>query len=298
MNRMRKHTKEIHTFSSFNELFKEKFFSFFSQAEEWYNSDATKLIKQILHHSQNNEKYLSDKNRNNFQRVIFQILYNKNFIDTMFSGEKMNILLQGIRDEISHIIEENEKINRIIEKFKPPQNDIIPQERIYQPIKLTETLLFNFLDNIYFCELLVHTFWSDPNSNEILINNEVYKIYYATIFEDSKWVDIILYNWDTVIWIDITSHNKWIEIKTTKQGYDKMVVFRYHVYRRFFYRFMSKYNNYLIKWKEYPQLEFSDKRILTNFKKDFSIFIKQYCQNNTPSSPDQDTDNNVSQHQS
>lgn len=298
MNRMRNNTKDFHTFSSFNEWFKKRFFSLFPQGEEWYNGDSIKLIKQILHHSRDNERCFSEKNRNNFQKVIFQILYNKNFIESVFSGERMNILLQDIRNEISHIIQENEKITGIIDKFKPPKNDIIPQEKIYQPIKLTETLLFNFLDNIYFCELLVQTFWSDKNSNEILINNEVYKIYYATIFEDIKWIDIILYNWDKVIWLDITSHNKWVKTKKTKEGYDNIIVFRYHIYKIFFCKFMAKYNNYLIQGKEYPQLEWSDKNTLIKFKKDFSIFIKQYCQNNIHSSPDQDTDNNVSQHQS
>ena len=257
------------------------------------DSDAIHFIKQIVHHSRDNEKYFSEKNRNNFQKVIFQTLYNKKFTETMFSGEEMNTLIQEIQNEISHIIEENNKITTLIKKFSPPVNSIIPQDKIYLPKILTKSLLFNFLDNIYFCELLIQTFWIDQNFNAIVINKEIYRIYYATIWEDSKWIDIILYNWDKVIWLDITSHNKWIKTKRTKKGYDKIVVFRYHFYRRFFYKFMAKYNNYMIKGKEYPQLDLADQKFLINFKNDFSTFIEQYCQNNIISSADQDTDNNA-----
>lgn len=56
---------------------------------------------------------------------------------------------------------------------------------------------------------------------------------------------------------------------------------------------MAKYNNYMIKGKEYPQLDLADQKFLINFKNDFSTFIEQYCQNNIISSADQDTDNNA-----
>ena len=259
----------------------------------WAQDEIKWCLTSLIHYVAINPHYNTPKQCENTEKMLFGLLCNPQIQQYHFDWIKNTKykFIEELNKEIEELSTiENQKLNSLLQKFIPstetiPQSKVIPQKNYFW------SLWYNSLYNIYFCEFLTQIFWHN-DSNIISINNQTYHIYYPTLWEDQKWVDLILVSWDQIIGIDFTTSQKKHKNKRKIQWYTHQWIFTYNQYfQTAFKEFISRYNNYITKEKQYPLINPSDP-IIKKFKHNFEQFIIQY-QNNTPSCPDQDTDNSV-----
>ncbi len=152
--------------------------------------------------------------------------------------------------------------------------------------------------------MLNQLFWG---KNEITINNKQYKIGVSTLKDDQEGkIDIFLYSDDDVIGIDITT-NQTKKEPHTDSIYSKSIILYYKNYKEIIYQFNKEYIEYLTSdstkkpdiYKIQRTLDTNgniQKQNIYHLKQSLIQLLKAIIENNTPSSPDLDRDNNASKH--
>lgn len=261
-------------------------------------------IQNISYSNQKNKKIIRDEDFTRFENAIFQLLYNKDFVDMNFDIST-KLFIKQIQRWIKNNFKESERLDNLLMKFRPQTNNSIPHRKLNDVKYLDWDSLFNFLENLYFCEMLVQFFGNpEENSNLITINGKQYKIYYATIGEDKKWVDFILHDGENIVGIDITTHDKHINSHQFVENndslkmkniyrYDKVIVLNYNFYKMIFLRFMSKYNTYTINIgiNKIPQIKNFEPEMHEKFKRNF-IHMMTKLERNISSDWDRHRGNN------
>jgi hypothetical protein len=106
----------------------------------------------------------------------------------------------------------------------------------------------NYVENLLFAEYISQILWIGE-SQEIIINNTIYKIFVGSVYEDLYYAgDIVLedISWNTIS-LDITLYKRkksWI-LKKGTDHFNKWYVINYRQYQRDFQNFVDIYKKYI-----------------------------------------------------
>ena len=233
------------------------------------------------------------------QELLNLLLHHTPFYDDMFKNQpELELFKEYLYKKNYKEIQQNKDISitrfqQLYNKFKIKENDI-DKLKISSIIKKRYNVE-NYIENLLFAEYMSKILWR-WNSQTIIINNTSYTLYVSSIEKDIyHGADMFLEDesWKT-IWIDITLYKQTISWKNPVKPthFNSSIIINYTKYRKDFEHFAQEYKNYILNKWTLPQwyLQYTAQQVY-KFEQRIGDIINLW--NNTPSSLDQHTDNNV-----
>lgn len=238
------------------------------------------------------------------QELVNLLLHHTSFYNDMFKDlPELTLLKEYLYKKNHKEIPEDQEVSiirfqQLYNKFKVKENNI-DKLKIKHIIKKKYNVE-NYIDNLLFAEYINKILWI-WDSQTLIINNRVYKLYVSSIQKDIyHGADIFLEDesWKT-IGIDITLYKKTISWKSPFEPthFDDNIVVNYTQYRQDFESFTQEYKNYILNRWAFPQWysKYTTQQV-HEFEQRISSII--HFENNTLSCQDQGIDSNVVTHQS